>query len=139
MVNCIFCKIIAGDAKSYKLYESEYSFAFLDINPISEGHTVVIPKKHVQSIEEWPEDVASHFMVDLVKISKHIKEALKLDGINILQNNGKAAGQVVMHSHFHIIPRRNNDGVLNIEMLGKNKPKMTDERFKELHEQMKLK
>ncbi len=130
MTECVFCNIISGKWSCYKVYESETTLAFLDINPFSDGHTVVVPKLHVQDITEFDEELSKKFMVDLVKVAKHIKAKLKPSGINILQNNGKAAGQVVMHAHFHIIPRNENDDIMKIV---NKKAKPTDEDLRKVH------
>jgi len=110
MENCIFCKIIKGEIPSDKVYEDEATLAFLDISPVNIGHTLVIPKKHYVNIYETPEDVMMHLMKTVKKVSHGIKDGLKADGINVAMNNDPAAGQVVFHSHIHVIPRHANDG-----------------------------
>lgn len=130
MTDCVFCKIISGEWSCYKIYESDITLAFLDINPFSDGHTVVVPKVHVQDLTEFTEDLSSKFMFDLVKVTQLIKTKMKPDGINIVQNNGKAAGQVVMHAHFHVIPRFEDDGLLK---LVNKKVKPTEEELKKVH------
>lgn len=110
MENCIFCKIVKSELPSIKIYEDELVLAFLDINPVNIGHTLIIPKKHFENIFELPEETAIHIM----KITKKISSAIKksgADGINISINNGKAAGQVIFHSHTHIIPRFTGDNL----------------------------
>lgn len=109
MNNCIFCKIVKGEIPSSKVYEDETSLAFLDIAPVNIGHTLVIPKEHFENILETPEDIMAHTMKIVKKVS-HGLEVLKPDGININMNNKSAAGQIVFHSHIHIIPRYNGDG-----------------------------
>ena len=104
MQDCIFCKIVKKEIPCEKIYEDEVVFAFLDINPVNIGHTLIIPKEHYENIFELPEDVAIHIMKITRKISSAIKKS-GADGINISINNGKAAGQVVFHSHTHVIPR----------------------------------
>jgi len=104
MQDCIFCKIIKGEITSLKIYEDKKVLAFLDINPVNIGHTLIIPKKHFENIYDLPEETANHIM----KIAKRISIALKksgADGTNISINNGKAAGQVIFHFHTHVIPR----------------------------------
>ena len=107
--DCIFCKIVKKEIPSKVLYENENNLAFLDISPINDGHTIVIPKNHYQSIEDAPEDE----IVELFKVVKNlaslIHNKLKIDGYNILQNNFEAAGQVIKHLHVHIIPRNKTD------------------------------
>jgi len=109
MEDCIFCKIAKGDIPCEKIYEDEEILAFLDIAPVNIGHTLVIPKKHFKNIYETPDDTSAKMMLVAKKISTAIK-ALPSDGVNITMNNDPAAGQVVFHSHIHIIPRLENDG-----------------------------
>ena len=108
--NCIFCAIAAGEIPSFKIYEDETVYAYLDINPFSEGHTLVIPKKHFANLAEADDDVLAETVKRVKKIAAHIAETLPCDGFNILQNNGECAGQSVFHLHFHIIPRVNGCG-----------------------------
>ena len=110
MNDCIFCKIIKGEIPSTKIYENEDVYAFLDIAPINIGHTLVIPKKHFVNIYETPEDIMLSMMKATKTISKAIKSELNADGINITMNNDLAAGQIIFHSHIHIIPRTTDDG-----------------------------
>jgi len=101
---CIFCKIAKKEEKAYIVYESDRVLAFLDINPLSKGHTLVIPKEHYENLLEVPSDVSR----DLHDAIKAVCEKLKIfkpAGFNIITNIGKQAGQVIMHAHIHIIPR----------------------------------
>lgn len=100
--DCVFCKIINGEIPSHKIYEDADMIAILDANPVSRGHTLVIPKKHVETIHE-AEDM-EYLHQGLVKVSNAIQEAFSPEGINIAQNNGEAAGQEVFHLHFHVTP-----------------------------------
>ena len=111
--NCVFCKIISGVFSSTTVYEDDNFKAIFDISPASKGHTLVLAKKHVENIFEMDEAIAANGLSVISKIATAIKEALSCDGINIIQNNGEAAGQTVNHLHFHIIPRFNNDGVIS--------------------------
>ena len=111
MENCIFCKIAKGEIPSNKVYEEGDIFAFLDIQPASRkgGHTLIIPKKHYETIDEIPEALLNKVMKVVKKVSIAI---MKLsDGVNIVQNNKKASGQFVPHIHFHVIPRYKDDGI----------------------------
>jgi histidine triad (HIT) family protein len=103
--DCVFCAIAAGEIPSFKIYEDDFVLAFLDINPFSEGHTLVIPKEHYKGLLDVPPQVLTVLLERVQKISSHIAKALACDGFNILQNNGAAAGQTVNHIHFHIVPR----------------------------------
>lgn len=110
-MDCIFCKIISGEIPSSKVYEDEDFLAILDIRPVNHGHTLLIPKKHFVNIFDTDDDIARKIYPTLIKISKGIKEGLLADGINIIQNNEKYAGQEVFHSHIHIIPRFRDDSL----------------------------
>lgn len=103
--NCIFCAIAEGEIPSFKVYEDEEVVAYLDINPMAKGHTLVIPKAHSANLLETGDAALEELMARVKKVAAHIKKALPCDGFNILQNNGEAAGQTVHHIHFHIIPR----------------------------------
>ncbi len=111
MQDCIFCKIAKGEIPCDKIYENDKVLAFLDIAPVNKGHTLVIPKEHHKDLLEMPEHLLAEVAKAAKLIGKAIKESLNADGINIGQNNGKVAGQVVMHFHLHIIPRFDNDGL----------------------------
>ncbi len=103
--NCIFCKIVAGEILCHKLYEDDFVLAFLDIGPLSKGHTLVIPKGHYETIDQVPPEVAAAMGRIVPALSKAIMQATGAKSWNLLQNNGSAAGQVVPHVHLHIIPR----------------------------------
>lgn len=109
--DCIFCKIAAGEIPSATVYEDDDFRAILDLGPAAKGHTLVIPKSHSDNLLSVEPDTAAKALKVISKTANAIKEALGCDGINIVQNNGEAAGQTVMHLHFHIIPRYKNDSV----------------------------
>lgn len=104
--NCIFCKIIKGEIPCHKLYEDEHVLAFLDVGPLSVGHTLVIPKGHYKTVDIMPDEIAAAVGRCLPKLSKAILHATGSTDWNLLQNNGEPAGQEVLHTHFHIIPRK---------------------------------
>ena len=110
MNECLFCKIAAKEIPATIVYEDEQVMVFMDIGPIIKGHALVVSKKHYDPVTETPDDVLS----GLHRVAKRIAQAqmngLGADGVNILQNNGKAAGQEVPHIHIHVIPRFENDG-----------------------------
>jgi len=108
--DCIFCKIIAGQIPACKIYEDADTLVFMDIWPIVKGHALVIPKRHYADIVSSPAEVLAKLIFVAQKIAAAQKRALKADGINIMQSNGRAAGQVVDHIHLHVIPRFNSDG-----------------------------
>ena len=108
--NCLFCRIVAGESPSTRVYEDADTLAFMDIGPIIKGHTLVIPKKHYDPITQTPEDVLAKVMVVVRKIAQAQVNGLKADGVNVLNANGEAAGQQVPHIHFHVVPRFKTDG-----------------------------
>ena len=109
--NCIFCAIATGEIPSFKIYEDEFVLAYLDINPFSKGHTLVIPKEHTTGMLDTPDETLSAVISRVKKVANRLKSALPCDGFNILQNNGEAAGQTVMHLHFHIVPRYGKEDI----------------------------
>ncbi len=110
MINCIFCKIINREIPCDKIYEDENFLAFLDITPVNPGHALLIPKKHYENLYEIPSQTLNEILPIIKKIAIAVKNGVNADGINIGMNNGKAAGQLVPHAHFHIIPRFQDDG-----------------------------
>lgn len=114
--NCIFCKIIRKEVPSKIVFENHSNMAFLDIFPISLGHTVVVSKKHYQNIEEIPDNELSELFKIVKKVAMIIHKKLKVDGYNILQNNFRVAGQEINHIHVHIIPRMEHDGIFKLKI-----------------------
>ncbi len=112
MSDCIFCKIISGEMTSFTIYEDEEFKVILDRFPSSLGHLLVLPKKHIENIFEMPIEKGGRLFELVIKMASVMKKEFRCDGVNILQNNGEAAGQSVNHFHVHIIPRYNNDKVL---------------------------
>lgn len=109
---CVFCKIINGDIPSSKIYEDETTLAILDISQTTKGHTLVMPKKHVENILEIEEAELQDLIVKVQRIAKKVVENANATGFNLLVNTNEAAGQTVPHLHFHIIPRYDeNDGI----------------------------
>ena len=111
--DCIFCKMVSGQISVTKIYENEDVLAFLDIGPISDGHTLVISKQHFGRLHDCPANLLGRFTSHLGKIAKAVAAAMNSDGYNVLCNNGRAAGQLIEHLHFHIIPRNTGDGLFN--------------------------
>ncbi len=109
--DCIFCKIVAGEIPCAKIYESETCVAFLDIAPVNKGHALVLPKEHYPAIWDVPSGLGKGLMEALSKVGAAVKEATGADGLNVMQNNLEAAGQLVPHIHFHLIPRFETDGL----------------------------
>lgn len=110
-MECVFCKIIKGELRSYKVYEDEKTLVFLDINPVANGHILVVPKNHYETMEEIPENDLCDLIKAVKKIGMGIKKALEIEGYNVSLNNGRVAGQIIPHFHWHIIPRKENDGL----------------------------
>lgn len=108
--DCLFCKIARGEIPCAKVYEDENFLAFLDIGPIIKGHTLVIPREHYATLPETPGPLLAEMMSVVQRIAGAQLNALKADGVNVIQNNGRASGQLVDHIHFHVIPRFSNDG-----------------------------
>jgi histidine triad (HIT) family protein len=109
--NCIFCKIIAGEIPSATVYEDNDFKAIMDIFPAAKGHIIILPKKHSANLFELEDETAEKALLVARKLAKAMKEELNCDGINLLQNNGEAAGQTVFHFHIHLIPRFTGDTV----------------------------
>ncbi|MBN2448561.1 MAG: HIT family protein [Phycisphaerae bacterium] len=111
MADTIFGKIIAGEIPCHRVFENEHVLAFLDVNPLAEGHTLVVPKKPYDRLEKIPANEAADMFRCLGAIAKRVLTVTGAHGYNILQNNGRVAGQEVNHVHFHIIPRHAGDGL----------------------------
>lgn len=108
--NCIFCKIANGEIPSGTLYEDENFRVILDLGPATQGHALILPKEHYADLFALPQETAAEAMKLAKKIAKAQKDTLKADGLNLVQNNGTAAGQTVGHFHIHLIPRYEGDG-----------------------------
>jgi histidine triad (HIT) family protein len=111
MADCLFCQIAAGEIPADKLYEDESVLAFMDIRPVARGHALVIPKLHSEDLLSTDDRVLQNFLPQVKKVAGAVMRAVKADGVNITTNHGRAAGQVVFHLHFHIIPRFAADGL----------------------------
>lgn len=133
--NCIFCKILAGEIPSTAVYEDDDFKAILDVNPAARGHVIILPKNHAANIYELPDEDVSKIMVVAKKIATAIEKAYHCDGVNILQNNGEAAGQTVFHLHVHVIPRFKGDTV-NIGWKQGDMPEDLDAICKEIQAQL---
>jgi histidine triad (HIT) family protein len=111
MADCIFCKIVNGDVPSSKVYEDKDFLAFMDINPVNEGHVLIIPKKHSELISTTDAKLLEKFMAIAEKVGSAIrKSGIRCEGVNLLLADGEAAGQEVFHIHLHVIPRFRGDG-----------------------------
>ncbi|MHC4712358.1 MAG: HIT family protein [Planctomycetota bacterium] len=110
MADCIFCKIAAGDLPCWKIWEDDRVLVFLDINPVTEGHTLVIPKAHSSDVTGVSDEDLRALAEALRRTAPAVVQAVSAEGFNILNNCGRAAGQAVEHVHFHVIPRTSGDG-----------------------------
>jgi histidine triad (HIT) family protein len=106
---CIFCKIIAGEIPSFRIFEDSETFAFMDINPASEGHALVIPREHAADVHSVSDAAIAATVKTAKKIAAAVDKTLSPGGLNLLQCNGPAAAQSVMHFHMHVLPRRDGD------------------------------
>ena len=114
MEECIFCKILSGDIPCAQVYADEYTLSFLDIAPIAEGHTLVIPRRHWQTLWDVPPEQGERIFSVLKAVGKAVLSATQATGLNVVLNNYASAGQVVPHAHWHLIPRFEGDGLLQV-------------------------
>ena len=126
MSDCIFCKIINKEMPSYKIYEDEFTYAFLDISNDGNGHILVIPKNHFENILDCSKDALCHLMKTVQKISKHLVSDCGFDGVNIINASGQAAEQSVFHFHIHILPRAKEDNLKIFPSLAQNKESLEE-------------
>ncbi len=132
-MNCLFCQIARKEIPAKIIKETENSLAFLDINPVSPGHCLVIPKKHYADLLELPDDQLLDFFKTVKEVVRLLKDKLNPDGFNIGCNNGRSAGQVIDHLHFNIITRYQNDGGKDIQSIVSNPPK---ESLEEIYQKL---
>ncbi len=132
-LDCIFCKIVQGEIPSAKIFENDQVLAFLDINPLSKGHCLIIPKTHAEKLHELPDEPLREILV----VAKKIALALNVSDYNVLQNNGSRAGQVVKHAHFHLIPKTEDGRGLNFSWNPHGKP--SNEELNQLAEDIRKK
>ena len=109
--DCIFCKIVKGEIPCAKLYEDELTLAFLDIAPVTPGHALVIPKAHHSDLFALPGELGAALLAAQQRVGRAVMRAMGATGLNVQQNNAKSAGQMVFHAHYHLIPRREGDGL----------------------------
>ena len=132
-MDCLFCKIANKEIKSDIVYEDDDIIAFLDINPVHPGHTLVVPKKHSETIFDTDEETLKKIIAVVKKVAHAIKEATNCDGLNVVQNNYRAGHQVIGHIHFHVIPRYEGDGLKTWPQ----KPYESDEKRQEMAQKIK--
>ena len=115
--DCLFCKIMAGEVPSKKVYEDGSTYVILDINPRNPGHMLVMPKKHYETILEVPEKEAADLFKTAKKMAGRCMSGVRAEGVSIAQSNGRVAGQVVQHMHIHVIPRFSTEGPPGLESI----------------------
>lgn len=111
MEGCIFCKIVKGDAPSMKVFEDEFTLAFMDVAKDVDGHVLVVPKKHIKNILDCDNDTLEYVIKTAKKVSNHLTTKCGYEGVNLLNASDESAGQSVPHFHIHIIPRKSGDGI----------------------------
>lgn len=134
--DCLFCKIIRGEIPSYTVFENDDVKAFLDISQVNPGHTLMIPKKHIVNLFDYTSEDTKQYLQYIPEIANAIKKAFpNVTAMNITTNNGKAANQVVMHSHIHFIPRFEGDG---LQLMTRNNSDQYDEaKYQEVAEKIR--
>lgn len=111
MSDCIFCRILKGELPAQKVHEDARVVAFLDINPIASGHTLVLPREHHEMWTDLPPDLAADLARPAQVVARGVVKATGAEGFNLLMNNHRCSGQAIPHAHFHVIPRKTGDGV----------------------------
>lgn len=132
VTDCIFCKIVAKEVPNHTVYEDDRILAFLDIHPHAKGHTVVIPKRHAETVFDMTDDEMKAVSIGMKRVMERIKKVLNPDGFNTGWNDGKAAGQVVSHVHIHVFPRWTTDGGGSMHSIIKNPGDMTPSEIAKL-------
>lgn len=131
--DCIFCKIVAGKIPCFKLFEDADTIAFMDINPVNDGHALAVAKGHYPNIHDIPAGVLGKVVATAQRVAQAQRAALQPSGVNLLQANGPGAGQTVFHLHFHVLPRNERDGDLKVNW-GHNPGDMT--RIRQVYESL---
>jgi len=130
--DCIFCQIVAGDIPANVVAETDDAVAFLDANPLTPGHTLVIPREHYHRLNDVPDDVAAEVLGLLHDVVPAVEAAVDAPATTVAFNNGEAAGQEVPHVHGHIVPRSGDDGQRPIHALFDDRPGVGDEEMDEI-------
>ena len=111
MSDCVFCSIAADRAPAYRVYEDQRTLAFLDVNPAAQGHTLVVPKEHAESIADMRPPLVGDVFRTVQRVAVALESVIEADGTSVVQSNGRAAGQDVFHAHVHVVPRYEDDAV----------------------------
>lgn len=134
MADCVFCDIVDGEIDAHVVYENDEALAFLDANPIVDGHTVIVPKKHVERFSDMPKEVIGGTFLAVREVNRAILTGRDADGTNVGLNDGKAAGQAIPHTHIHVIPRYSGDGGGSLHSIVSAE---VDEELEEVAKQLK--
>jgi histidine triad (HIT) family protein len=137
-VSCIFCKIATKQAPASIIYEDDNVIAFLDIRPLNEGHTLVIPKEHYETVYDVPENLIADIYKVVKKLGAAVKNATKADGITIIQQNGRAAGQEVSHLHVHVVPRYEGQKLPNFRDIPNASREQLEPAAERIRQQLKI-
>ncbi|MFA5860657.1 MAG: HIT family protein [Candidatus Thermoplasmatota archaeon] len=131
-MTCIFCKIASGEIPSEKVIENERAFAFLDVKPLVKGHVLVIPKRHAERVTDMPPEDASAVMELAQHVIRRLEGGMGIQGVTVAFNDGRPAGQEVLHAHMHIVPRSETDGVGPIHRLFKAQARLREGELREI-------
>ncbi|MFC6990007.1 HIT family protein [Haloplanus sp. GCM10025708] len=129
MTDCIFCRIVDGDLPSRTVYEDDHVQAFLDANPLSRGHTLVVPKSHHERVHDLPESLACDLFAAVHGVTGRVERAVDADATTVAFNDGPAAGQEVNHVHCHVVPRFEGDGGRPVHAVVEDRPNLSDEEL----------
>ncbi len=130
--DCVFCSIVAGEIPARTVHETDDVLAFLDANPLAEGHTLVIPKEHARRVDDLDDDLASALFAAVTELTPRVQDAVDADAANVGINDGEASGQEVPHVHVHVIPRFEGDGGAPLHAVGGARPDLSDEELDEV-------
>lgn len=129
---CIFCGIVAGEMPSHTVYETDTAYAFLDVNPLARGHTIVVPRDHYERVGEMPGDVAAGLFRAVNEVTPAVEAAVDAPATTIAFNNGEEAGQEIDHTHCHVVPRQAGDGAGPIHSLFAGTRSLSETEMREL-------
>ncbi|QGN07898.1 HIT family protein [Halorhabdus sp. CBA1104] len=132
MTDCVFCAIVAEELPSHTVFETEDALAFLDTNPLAEGHTLVVPKTHYEQLDDVPAETATEFYAALHDVVPAVEAAVDAPATTVAVNNGEAAGQEVPHVHAHVVPRFEDDAAGPVHALFRGRPTVTEDAQTEL-------
>jgi histidine triad (HIT) family protein len=136
MTDCVFCRIVDGDLPSRTVYEDDHSMAFLDANPLEEGHTLVVPRDHHEVVGEMPDETRDELFAAAGRLTPAVERAVDADATTVGMNNGSAAGQEVPHAHLHVVPRFDGDGVGPLHTLDWPRPDLSDDELDDVAERI---